>query len=55
MPLIALVIGIVKHIFKFCLSIPEKVKEERENKKKKEEKVNEVVLSSSPLIKELDE
>ena len=53
LPLIALVIAIVKLLFKFFLSIPEKEEEEREDKKKREKKTSFVLLSSSRLIKEL--
>ena len=51
-PLFALILGILRCIYKFCVSIPQKVEEERKKKEKKDKEANAVWRSSSRFFKE---
>ena len=52
-PLFALMLGTMKCIYNFCVSILKKAEEERKKKEKKEKEANAVWKSSSRLFKEI--
>ena len=51
-PLFALILGLLKCIYNFCVSIPQKAEEERKKKEKKDKEANAVWRSSSRFFKE---